>query len=165
MWQFVAILIMAGTLAFVIAQMRRSRHSQLGADAVQGTLLVTGVSPLREGATGEQLVTITGALTGPTIAEYITYRDLVRDASDWPRMGDLIPVAYPPKNPDRWEPIAVAPIPPADRGHSDPPREYPYEPPAPPSSPPPPPSPPSNGPGDPGKGHEPPPRYYEPPPL
>ncbi|WP_235679627.1 DUF3592 domain-containing protein [Mycobacteroides abscessus] len=110
MWEFLVLLLIGGSLALLIMQMRRGRQAQPGMNAVQGTLLVTGVSPRPEGVTGEQLVTITGALNGPTVAEYITYRQIVRDVNDWPRIGDLIPVLYPPKNPDRWN-ILLAPLP------------------------------------------------------
>lgn len=109
-WEFLVLLLIGGSLALLIMQMRRGRQAQPGMNAVQGTLLVTGVSPRPEGVTGEQLVTITGALNGPTVAEYITYRQIVRDVNDWPRIGDLIPVLYPPKNPDRWN-ILLAPLP------------------------------------------------------
>ncbi|MGH3725107.1 MAG: hypothetical protein ACRDUS_13420 [Mycobacterium sp.] len=168
MWEFVALLLIGGSLALLIMQMRRGRRVQPGGNAVQGTLLVTGISPRPEGVTGGQLVTITGALNGPTVAEYITYRQIVRDVNDWPRIGDLIPVLYPPKNPERWD-ILLAPLPgpPA-------PQQYPSGPPSienidpvPPSTPPPPLGP-TGGPTsseDSAKKHEPPPRYYEPPPL
>ncbi|RIS68908.1 hypothetical protein [Mycobacteroides abscessus] len=166
MWEFLVLLLIGGSLALLIMQMRRGRQAQPGMNAVQGTLLVTGVSPRPEGVTGEQLVTITGALNGPTVAEYITYRQIVRDVNDWPRIGDLIPVLYPLKNPDRWN-ILLAPLP------GPTPQQYPSGPPPmeniDPSPPPPPPPPgPVEGPpstGDPAKKHEPPPRYYEPPPL
>ncbi|MBE5449001.1 Conserved protein of uncharacterised function, PPE family protein [Mycobacteroides abscessus subsp. abscessus] len=161
-WEFLVLLLIGGSLALLIMQMRRGRQAQPGMNAVQGTLLVTGVSPRPEGVTGEQLVTITGALNGPTVAEYITYRQIVRDVNDWPRIGDLIPVLYPPKNPDRWN-ILLAPLP----GPTPPPMEN-IDPSPPPPPPPPPPPGPVEGPpstGDPAKKHEPPPRYYEPPPL
>jgi len=171
-WEFVVLLLIGGSLAFVIMQMRRGRQAQSGTNAAQGTLLVTGVSPRPEGVTGEQLVTITGALNGPTVAEYITYRQIVRDVNDWPRIGDLIPVLYSPKNPERWD-VLLAPPPGATTA-----QQYPSGPPSienidqvppppPPATPPPPPAA-FGGPSsteDPAKKHEPPPRYYEPPPL
>lgn len=159
------LLLIGGSLALLIMQMRRGRQAQPGVNAVEGTLLVTGVSPRPEGVTGEQLVTITGALNGPTVAEHITYRQIVRDVNHWPRIGDLIPVLYPPKNPDRWD-ILLAPLP----GPS--PQQYPSGPPpienigpVPPSAPPPGPVEGPSSTDDPAKKHEPPPRYYEPPPL
>jgi hypothetical protein len=30
------------------------------------------------------------------------YQQLTVDVSQWPKIGDLIAVAYSPKNPDRW---------------------------------------------------------------
>ncbi|WP_083335723.1 hypothetical protein [Mycobacteroides saopaulense] len=177
MWEFLVLLLIGGSLVFVIMQMRRGRQAQPGMNAVEGTLLVTGVSPRPEGVTGEQLVTITGALNGPTVAEYITYRQIVRDVNDWPRLGDLIPVLYPPKNPDRWN-ILLAPLPgptpqqyPGGPGYPSgpPPIENidPVPPPPYPATPPPPAPGPVEGSSteDPAKKHEPPPRYYEPPPL
>jgi hypothetical protein len=169
-WEFLALLLIGGSLVLVIIQVRRGRQAQPGMNAVEGTLLVTGVSPRPEGAIGGQLVTISGALNGPTVAEYITYRQIVRDVSDWPRIGDLIPVVYSPKNPERWD-VLLAPSPgPA-------PQQYPSGAPSienidPVPPPPPPVTPPPSAPvddssssEDPAKKHEPPPRYYEPPPL
>jgi hypothetical protein len=72
---------------------------------VSGTLLVTGVSP-RPDATGEQFVTITGVINGPTVDEYTVYQRMAVDVDNWPTMGQLIPVVYSPKNPDFW---AIAP--------------------------------------------------------
>ena len=40
---------------------------------MSGTLLITGVSP-RPDATGEQYVTITGVIDGPTLNEYTVYQ-------------------------------------------------------------------------------------------
>ena len=71
----------------------------------RGTLLLTGVSP-RPDATGEQFVTVTGVINGPTVNEHVVYQRYAIDVDHWPSMGDLIPVVYSPKNPDRW---AIAP--------------------------------------------------------
>src|SRR5262245_32305510 len=70
-------------------------------EAATGTLLVTGVSP-RPDATGEQYVTITGVIKGPTVDEHIVYQRMAVDVDSWPAMGDLIPIVYSPKNPDNW---------------------------------------------------------------
>lgn len=70
-------------------------------DTVDGTLLVTGVSP-RPDVTGEQYVTITGVINGPTVDEYTVYQRMAVDVDDWPTVGQLIPVMYSPKNPDHW---------------------------------------------------------------
>lgn len=69
--------------------------------AEEGTLLVTGVSP-RPDATGQQYVTITGVLHGPTVNEYEVYQRLAVDVGAWPTVGELRPVVYSPKNPDNW---------------------------------------------------------------
>lgn len=113
MFELFALLLIGGTLALVIAQIRRTKSPRPGMQDAEGTLLVTGVSSRPAEATGEQLVTITGALTGPTVAEHITYRQIIRHVDDWPRIGDLIPVLYPPKNPDRWYVLVPPPEPPA----------------------------------------------------
>ncbi|HKP39447.1 hypothetical protein [Mycobacterium sp.] len=77
------------------------RRRGIGGDWMQGTLLVTGVSP-KPDATGEQLVTITGVINGPTVNEHVVYQSLAVDVDQWPTMGQLFPVAYSPKNPDNW---------------------------------------------------------------
>lgn len=69
---------------------------------VSGTLLVTGVSPRPE-ATGEQYVTLTGVINGPTVNEHPVYWRTVVDVDQWPSMGQLLPVVYSPKNPDNWK--------------------------------------------------------------
>lgn len=71
------------------------------AGAEEGTLLITGVSP-RPDASGEQYVTITGVLHGPTVSEYEVYQRLAVDVDAWPTVGELRPVRYSPRNPDNW---------------------------------------------------------------
>lgn len=78
------------------------RRRGAGSDWVHGTLLVTGVSPRPDGVTGEQFVTITGIINGPTVNEYVVYARLVRDVDDWPSMGGLMDVMYAPGNPEKW---------------------------------------------------------------
>ncbi len=73
----------------------------VGSDWMQGALLVTGVST-RPDATGEQFVTITGVINGPTVNEHVVYQRIVVDVANWPSMGELIPVVYSPRNPDNW---------------------------------------------------------------
>lgn len=99
MWEIGILLLLIATLAVFVAP-RVLRHGP-GADAVDGTLLVTGVSP-RPDATGEQYVTITGVINGPGLDEHTVYQQLAVDVDSWPAIGDLIPVAYSPRNPDRW---------------------------------------------------------------
>jgi hypothetical protein len=77
------------------------RRRGAGANWVSGNLLVTGVSP-RPDATGEQFVTITGVINGPTVNEHVVYQQLAIDVDDWPTMGQLFPVVYAPNNPDKW---------------------------------------------------------------
>ena len=70
-------------------------------DALSGTLLITGVSPRPE-ATGEQYVTITGVIDGPTVSDYTVYQRMAVNVDNWPAVGDLKPVVYSPRNPDKW---------------------------------------------------------------
>lgn len=93
------LLLLVGALVLVIGP--RLRRRSPGNDAATGTLLVTGVSP-RPDATGEQFVTITGVITGPTVNEHVVYQQMAVDVDDWPTMGQLLPVVYSPKNPDNW---------------------------------------------------------------
>ncbi|BBX74442.1 hypothetical protein MSHI_23480 [Mycobacterium shinjukuense] len=67
-----------------------------------GTLLVTGVSP-RPDATGEQYVTISGVINGPTVNEHAVYARMAIDVDRWPAAGQLLPVVYSPNNPDNWK--------------------------------------------------------------
>lgn len=93
------LLLLVGALVLVIGPRLRRRGP--GNDAATGTLLVTGVSP-RPDAAGEQFVTITGVITGPTVNEHVVYQQMAVDVNDWPTMGQLLPVVYSPKNPDNW---------------------------------------------------------------
>lgn len=70
-------------------------------DVVSGTLLVTGVSP-RPDAGGAQYVTIAGVISGPNVNEHSVYERMVVDVANWPSIGELIPVVYSPRNPDKW---------------------------------------------------------------
>ncbi len=103
----VLLLLVLGLVALVAPRLFRRRPTQ----TVSGTLLVTGVSP-RPDATGEQFVTITGVINGPTVDEYTVYQRMAVNVDDWPTMGQLIPVVYSPKNPDFW--MVVPPDPPAE---------------------------------------------------
>ena len=71
------------------------------ADALSGTLLITGVSP-RPDATGEQYVTITGVIDGPTVNEHSVYQRMAVNVDNWPTVGDLKPVVYSQRNPYNW---------------------------------------------------------------
>jgi hypothetical protein len=91
---------MVGALALLIGPMIMRRRGMKG-ELAQGTLLVTGVSP-RPDVPGEQFVTITGVINGPTVNEHVVYQRMAVDVEQWPTMGQLIPVAYSTKNPDNW---------------------------------------------------------------
>ena len=99
MWEFAVLLLIIGALVLVLGPrfMRRGPRGEMA----QGTLLVTGVSP-RPDATGEQFVTISGVINGPTVNEHVVYQRLAVDVNSWPTMGQLMPVVYSPKNPDNW---------------------------------------------------------------
>lgn len=95
------ILLILGAFVLLIGP-RMMRKRGAGSDWLQGTLLVTGVSPRPEGVTGAQFVTITGVINGPTVNEYTVYTRLTVDVNEWPTMGQLIPVMYSPGNPEKW---------------------------------------------------------------
>ncbi|OBI49107.1 hypothetical protein A5707_01065 [Mycobacterium kyorinense] len=99
MWEVGVLLLLIAILAVFLAP-RFIRRGPRG-DAVQGTLLVTGVSP-RPDATGQQYVTIAGVINGPTVNEHAVYQRMEVNVEDWPTMGQLMPVVYSPKNPDNW---------------------------------------------------------------
>jgi hypothetical protein len=124
------ILLLVGALVLLIGPRLRKRGPQPGQPMAEGTLLVTGVSPRPEGVDGQQFVTVSGVISGPTVGEHVVYQRMAVDVNHWPTMGQLFPVVYSPKNPDKW---AFAP------GDTPPP------PPPPPSSPPPPYAPPGPG--------------------
>jgi hypothetical protein len=99
--EFALIVVFLGAMAVVAAPWIRRRMATPRGEVASGTLLVTGVSP-RPDADGEQFVTISGVINGPTMAEHVVYQRMVVDVNDWPSMGQLIPVVYSPKNPDNW---------------------------------------------------------------
>ncbi|MGY4711783.1 hypothetical protein ACXDF8_19830 [Mycolicibacterium sp. CBM1] len=99
MWEFAVLLLIVGALVLVLGPRLRRRGPR--GEMAQGTLLVTGVSP-RPDVPGEQYVTISGVITGPTVVEHVVYQRMAVDVDSWPTMGQLIPVVYSPKNPDNW---------------------------------------------------------------
>ena len=114
MMEFAVLLLIVGALALVVGPRLMGKRGPRG-EMAQGTLLVTGLSP-RPDADGEQFVTISGVITGPTVAEHVVYQRMSVDVANWPTMGQLLPVVYSPKNPDKWffapaEP-PVPPLPP-----------------------------------------------------
>lgn len=100
MWEFAVLLLIIGALVLVMGP-RFMRNRGPRGEMAQGTLLVTGVSP-RPDAVGEQFVTISGVINGPTVNEHVVYQRLAVDVDSWPTMGQLMPVVYSPKNPDNW---------------------------------------------------------------
>jgi hypothetical protein len=99
-WEIGIMLLIIGAMV-VLAAPWIMRRRKIGGNWMQGTLVVTGVSPRPE-ATGEQFVTITGVINGPTVNEHVVYQRLAVDVDSWPSMGELFPVMYSPKNPDDW---------------------------------------------------------------
>jgi hypothetical protein len=100
MMEFAVLLLILGALALVVGPRLMARRGPRGQMA-QGNLLVTGISP-RPDAPGEHFVTITGVINGPNVDEHVVYQRMAVDASQWPVMGQLIPVVYAPGNPDKW---------------------------------------------------------------
>ncbi len=76
-------------------------HRGPGAGSLSGTLLITGVSP-KPDATGEQYVTITGVIDGPTVSDFTVYQRMTADVDRWPSVGELKPVVYSERNPEKW---------------------------------------------------------------
>ena len=114
--------VLLGALALFIGPRIMGRRG-IGGGQAPGTLLITGISP-KPDAVGEQFVTISGIITGPTVNEHPVYARLALDVDAWPSMGDLMPVVYSPKNPDNWR------FAPPEQPQSPPPPQQPYEPPS-----------------------------------
>jgi hypothetical protein len=98
-WEIGALLLLVTVLVVILAPRLIRRGPR--ADALSGTLLITGVSP-RPDATGEQYVTITGVIDGPTVNEHTVYQRMAVNVDNWPKVGDLKPVVYSQRNPDNW---------------------------------------------------------------
>lgn len=107
-WEVGVLLLLIAVLAGFLVP--RFLHRGMGRDAVDGTLLITGVSP-RPDTVGEQYVTITGVINGPTVNEHVVYQRMALDVDHWPSIGELMPVRYSARNPDKWN---IAPPEPAD---------------------------------------------------
>jgi hypothetical protein len=99
--EFAVLLVLLGALAILAAPWIRRRRG-IGNDWVPGTMVVTGVSPRPDDLTGQQFVTITGVINGPTVNEHVVYQQLEVDVDQWPTMSQLFDVMYSPKNPDNW---------------------------------------------------------------
>ncbi len=113
--EFAFILVIVGALV-LLAGPWIMRKRGAGTDWVPGTMVVTGVSP-RPDAEGEQYVTITGVINGPTVTEYTIYTRMALDVSAWPTMGQLFPVVYSPSNPEKWAFAPQDAPPPPAQGH------------------------------------------------
>src|SRR5689334_11241923 len=70
-WEIVWLLVIIGAIALIAAPWLMRRRPQ--PEPLHGTLLITGVSP-RPDATGEQFVTLSGVINGPTVAEHVVYQ-------------------------------------------------------------------------------------------
>ena len=100
MMEFAVLLVIVGALALLIGPRLMGRRGPRG-EMARGTLLVTGVSP-RPDVVGQQFVTISGVINGPGVYEHVVYQQIAVDTATWPTIGQLMPVAYSPKNPDKW---------------------------------------------------------------
>jgi hypothetical protein len=115
-WEIGVLLLLVAILAVFLAPRFIRRGPR--AEPLSGTLLVTGVSP-RPDATGEQYVTITGVIDGPTVNEHNVYQRMAVNVDNWPRVGELMPVVYSQRNPDNW--AFAPPEPPEPAGPPQPP--------------------------------------------
>jgi hypothetical protein len=98
-WEILSVLLLLAIVAGLLApRLLRQRPSS---DALSGTLLITGVSP-RPDADGEQYVTITGVIDGPTVSDFTVYQRMTSDVDRWPAVGELKPVVYSQRNPEKW---------------------------------------------------------------
>jgi hypothetical protein len=103
-FEFVAILLIVGAIVLLLGpriMRRRGVGGGPGGQLAQGTLLITGVSSGPDSG-GSQNVTITGVINGPTVREHEVYTRMVMNVGTSPTMGQLIPIVYSPKNPDKW---------------------------------------------------------------
>jgi hypothetical protein len=98
-WEILAVAFLVAIAVSLIAP--RLFHRGPGAAALSGTLLITGVSP-KPDATGEQFVTITGVIDGPTVSDFTVYQRMTADVDRWPSVGELKPVVYSERNPEKW---------------------------------------------------------------
>ncbi|WP_174564536.1 hypothetical protein [Nocardia inohanensis] len=101
--QFVFLLLIGGALGATLAYYFRARKGGAPvANPESGTLHLTGVSPRPE-APGEQYVTLSGSISGPTVVAHEVYGRFAWDTGQWPSIGEQIPVVYPAGKPDRWQ--------------------------------------------------------------
>jgi hypothetical protein len=98
-WEFFSVLLLVALGAGLLAP--RWLRQRQGSDWLSGTLLITGVSP-RPDAVGEQYVTITGVIDGSTVSDFTVYQRMIVDVDRWPAIGELKPVLYSQRNPEKW---------------------------------------------------------------
>ncbi|MBF6253371.1 hypothetical protein IU443_16755 [Nocardia farcinica] len=108
MLEFAMLLMTVTVLVALLVAYRRGRGGAVPpAEPEHGSLRITGVSPRPE-AMGEQFVTITGTLSGPSVPGTVVYGRFVWDGAYWPQIGDELPVIYPAGKPDRWQLVRPA---------------------------------------------------------
>lgn len=97
------LLLLVGAIVLLVGPriMRRRGLGGAGSQGAPGTLLITGVSAGND-SDGSQYVTLTGVINGPTVSEHEIYTRTVMSVGTAPTIGQLIPVVYSPKNPDKW---------------------------------------------------------------
>ncbi|BDX33690.1 hypothetical protein TUM20985_42370 [Mycobacterium antarcticum] len=102
-WEIAVLLLLVGGIVLLLAPRMRGRRGPggLGGQLAHGTLLVTGVSAGPE-SDGSQFVTITGVINGPTVREQEVYARMTMQVGTSPTMGQLMPIVYSPKNPEKW---------------------------------------------------------------
>ena len=127
MLEIFILLVLVGGIVFLIMRRRGAgRPGGPSSQMAQGTLLVTGASSGAESG-GSQNVTITGVINGPTVREHEVYAQMVMGVGSAPTIGQLVPIVYSAKNPDKWGFASTRQPPPP-----------PQQPPPPPQQPPPP---------------------------
>ena len=119
MWEILSVLLLIAILVGFLAPRFLRRGPGPGAGSLSGTLLITGVSP-KPDADGEQFVTITGVIDGPTVSDYTVYQRMTADVDRWPSVGELKPVVYSERNPEKWAfAAAEPPAPPSEESPAE----------------------------------------------
>ena len=100
-WEFAVLLLLIGALVLLIGPRFMGRRGP-GADCGAAAPCWSPASARGPTQTGQQFVTITGVINGPTVNEHVVYQRMAVDVNTWPTMGQLYPVVYSAKNPDNW---------------------------------------------------------------
>ncbi len=102
-WEILVLVLLVGGIVLLMGPRIRGRRGSgtAGGQGASGTLLVTGVSAGAE-SDGSQFITITGVINGPTVREHEVYARMTMPVGTAPSMGQLMPVVYSTKNPDKW---------------------------------------------------------------